>query len=158
MEHLEIKVPCEILTYEELTPEDAELVARARQATYRSYAPYSHFSVGAAILLDNGITIEGANQENAAYPSGTCAERSACYYAHATYPEAHFRKIAIAARATDGQFTPDPTAPCGACRQALLEYEKLAGAPVEVLLAGADRVYRLPSVASLLPLSFADFS
>lgn len=158
MEHLEIKVPFESLGFDELSAGDAALLETARKATYRSYAPYSHFSVGAAILLDNGVTIEGANQENAAYPSGTCAERSACYYAHAQYPEARFRKIAIAARGTNGEFTPTPTAPCGACRQALLEYEKLAGAPVEVLLASADRVYRFPSVASLLPLSFADFA
>ena len=101
--------------------------------------------------------VTGANQENVAYPSGTCAERSACFYAHARYPEARFRRIAIAARGTDGEFVADPVAPCGACRQALLEYEVLAGAPVEVLLCGADKVYRLPSVASTLPLAFTEF-
>ena len=99
----------------------------------------------------------GANQENAAFPSGTCAERSACFYAHSRYPGARFRKIAIAARGTDGEFTTVPTAPCGACRQALLEYEVLAGRPVEMLLAGRSRVFRLPSVASLLPLAFTEF-
>ena len=99
----------------------------------------------------------GSNQENVAYPSGTCAERSACFYAHARYPEAKFKKIAVAARGTDGEFVAAPVAPCGACRQSLLEYEMLAGAPVEVLLVGRDSVYRLPSVASMLPLAFTEF-
>lgn len=157
MKETKIEVPVLIANYDELSAPDAKLVASARQATQRSYAPYSHFSVGAAILLDNGETIEGANQENVAYPSGTCAERSACFYAHARYPEAKFIAIAIAARGIDGDFTPSPTAPCGACRQALLEYETLAGHDVKVILAGRDNVYILPSVRSLLPLAFTNF-
>ncbi|MDE6283912.1 MAG: cytidine deaminase [Muribaculaceae bacterium] len=157
MKHKEITIPYEILDYAELSPEDAALVETARDATNRSYAPYSNFSVGAAILLDNGVTVPGSNQENVAFPSGTCAERSACFYAHARYPEAKFRKIAIAARTADGEFTAVPTAPCGSCRQALLEYEMLAGAPVEILLAGRDSVYRLPSVTSTLPFAFTEF-
>ena len=157
MENKTILVPDQVLSYDELTPGDASLVESARQATARSYAPYSKFRVGAAISLDNGEIVEGSNQENVAYPSGTCAERSACFYAHSRYPEARFRKIAIAARGPDGEFTTVPTAPCGACRQALLEYEVLAGRPVEVLLAGRSRVFRLPSVASLLPLAFTEF-
>ena len=140
-----------------MSPSEQALVKLAREATYRSYAPYSNFKVGAAILLDNGQIVEGANQENVAYPSGTCAERSACYYAHARYPEAKFQTIAIAARGTDDDFTSDPTAPCGACRQALLEYEHLAGHNVQVLLAGRDKVYKVPSVKSLLPLAFIEF-
>lgn len=157
MEKKEITIPYEVLSYEELTAADAALVEAAREATARSYAPYSNFRVGAAILLDNGQTVVGSNQENVAFPSGTCAERSACFYAHARYPEARFLKIAIAARGTDGEFTAVPTAPCGSCRQALLEYEVLAGAPVEVLLAGKGLVYRLPSVASTLPFAFTEF-
>lgn len=145
------------MSYDELPESDRKLVDLSRQATYRSYAPYSKFRVGAAIALDNGQIITGANQENAAYPSGTCAERSACYYAHAQYPDAKFEAIAIAARGTDGEETPKPTAPCGACRQALLEYEKLAGHNVKVILYGADETYILPSVESLLPLSFSEF-
>ncbi len=144
-------------SYDELSPADHHLVELARKATYRAYAPYSHFNVGAAIRLDNGQIIEGANQENVAYPSGTCAERSACYYAHAQYPEAKFDTIAVAARGTDSEFTAMPTAPCGACRQALLEYEMLAGHDVKVFLAGRNEVYELPSVKSLLPLAFTDF-
>ncbi len=135
MTNRDITVRIKQLAYDELSPADAELVEQARQATFRSYAPYSRFRVGAAILLSNGDVITGANQENAAYPSGTCAERSACYYAHARYPEARFLKVAIAARGTDGEFVDEPAAPCGACRQALLEYETLAGAPVEISLS-----------------------
>lgn len=145
------------MDFDELSPLQSTLVTLAKKACYRAYAPYSHFSVGAAIALDNGEIVTGSNQENAAFPSGTCAERTAAYYAHATYPQAKFKAIAIAAIGTDSLFTPLPTAPCGACRQALLEYEKLAGEDVEVLLAGDKSVYILPSVKSLLPLSFSEF-
>jgi len=157
MKTKEIICPVEIYGYDELSERDRLLVDYARDATARAYAPYSKFHVGAAIALDNGETVTGANQENAAFPSGTCAERSACYYAHARFPEAKFDAIAIAARGTDGEFTRVPTAPCGSCRQALLEYEKLAGHDVRVILAGADEVCILPSVRSTLPLAFAEF-
>lgn len=141
----------------ELRHDDAALVEAAREATNRSYAPYSQFCVGAAILLDNGEIVTGSNQENVAYPSGTCAERTAAFYAHARFPHARFRKIAIAARGTDGAFLPHPISPCGACRQALVEYETLAKGPVEVILSGRDTAYLLPSVASTLPFAFTEF-
>ncbi len=157
MKTFEVKTTVEELTYSELSAKELELVNLAREATYRSYAPYSHFCVGAAILLSNGEIITGANQENAAYPSGTCAERSACYYAGATYPDAKFEAIAIAARGTDGQFVADPCSPCGACRQALLQYELLAGKGVKVLLVGAEKIYRLESIRALLPFAFTEF-
>lgn len=157
MEKITISVQVESYTYSELTPERSELVELARRYTSNAYAPYSRFSVGAAIRLDNGQIVCGANQENVAYPSGTCAERSACFAAGAQYPGVAFRAIAIASVGTDGQVPAEPTAPCGACRQALLEYETLAGANVEVLLAGRDKVYVLPSVKSLLPLAFSEF-
>ena len=143
--------------YDELDAARAALVEEARQATFRSYVPYSHFHVGAAIALDNGETVVGSNQENAAFPSGTCAERSACYYAGGRYPQAKFVRIAIAARNEQGEYTDGPVAPCGACRQALLEYETMAGHDVEVLLVGRDKVYSLPSVKALLPLAFTEF-
>ena len=127
----------------------------AMEATERSYAPYSRFRVGAAIALDNGVMVPGSNQENVAYPSGTCAERTACYQASALHPGKAMKKIAIAARTSSG-FQEKPISPCGACRQALAEYEKLYG-PMEVLLYGQDCVYVLPSVASLLPLCFTEF-
>lgn len=157
MKHFDITIPVTEVTFDELTQGDRDLVEAAREATSRSYAPYSHFRVGAAIRLDNGKIITGANQENVAYPSGTCAERSACFYAHARYPEAHFETIAIAARGTDGEEVEAPIAPCGACRQALLEYETLAGHDVRVILAGRHRIFILPSVKSTLPLAFVEF-
>lgn len=157
MKDTEIIIPVKVAAYEELEASDRRLVDLAREATHRPYAPYSRFRVGAAILLDNGETITGANQENVAYPSGTCAERTACYYAHATYPEAKFVTIAVAARDTDGKEVAQPIAPCGACRQALLEYETLAGHDVRVILTGAKEMFILPSVKSLLPFAFTEF-
>ena len=157
MKEMDIITKVKVSPYDELDHADRTLVDKALEAIKGSYAPYSHFHVGAAIRLDNGEIVTGANQENVAYPSGTCAERSACFYAGARYPDARFEKIAIAAIGTDGKVVPDPVAPCGACRQALLEYEMLAKHPVPVLLVGADRIYELPSVASLLPLAFTEF-
>lgn len=144
----------EVLSPEELTAKEQELVELAKKATYRSYAPYSNFRVGAAILLDNDEIVCGANQENVAFPSGTCAERTACFYAHAQYPEARFKTIAIAARGVDGEPLAEPISPCGACRQSLLQYELLAGHDVEVLLVGRTKILRLPSIRSLLPFAF----
>lgn len=158
MEHMDLNIKYSVATINDLSETDRVLVEQARLATHRSYAPYSKFSVGAAIQLDNGEIITGANQENVAYPSGTCAERTACYYAHALYPDANFSAIAIAARGTDGNEVTLPIAPCGACRQALLEYETLAGKDVRVILTGSEKVIILPSVKSLLPFAFSEFS
>ena len=157
MKNLDIICPIEVFDYDELDATQKQLVDCAKKYTEHSYAPYSHFRVGAAILLDNGEIVCGSNQENAAFPSSTCAERTACYYAHSRYPESSFVTIAIAARDTTGQFIENPISPCGACRQALLEYETLAKHPVPVLLVGKDKIYRLPSVKSLLPLAFTEF-
>lgn len=157
MTQKEIISPYTVAQYLELTPDDRQLVDAAREATSRSYAPYSHFYVGAAIRLDDGTVITGANQENVAFPSGTCAERTACYYAHASHPTTPFTAIAITARQSDGTFVGTPLAPCGACRQALLEYEMLSGHPVKVMLVGREEIYILPSVESLLPFAFTEF-
>lgn len=152
-----ITIPAKKYQYDELSAEQQALVDSAREATGRSYAPYSKFHVGAAIRLDNGVTITGSNQENAAFPSGTCAERTACYYAHSSHPEAKFKAIAIAAITPEGTEIEQPVAPCGACRQALLEYETLAGSDVEVMLVGKNDIIMLPSVKSLLPFAFTEF-
>lgn len=157
MRDLEITIPVRVMTYSELEQDARELVDAARAATAGSYSPYSHFKVGAAIRLSDGSVVTGANQENVAYPSGTCAERAACYWAGANAPHATFEMIAVAAVGTDNKPTPAPTAPCGACRQALLEYEMRAGHNVPVLLVGAEEIYCLPSVKSLLPLAFTEF-
>lgn len=157
MKHIEITTRVTTAQYEELSISEQKVVDEARQASMRAYAPYSKFSVGAAILLSNGEIVTGANQENIAYPSGTCAERTACFYAHSQHPEAQFKIIAIAARDTNGKEVAEPISPCGSCRQALLEYEKLAGDSIKVILVGADVIYILPSIKSLLPLSFSEF-
>ena len=152
--------------FEELSPEDRALVDLAKEMTGNAYAPYSKFHVGAAILLADGRIVCGANQENAASPSGTCAERSACFQAGAIAPGVAFRKIAVAAWTMlrkpggwrhDEYFQDSPISPCGACRQALLEYEVKGGAPVEVILYGRKRCYIFPSIASLLPYCFTEF-
>lgn len=156
MKKIDITVPIEQLEYAELNEVDRALVDAACKATQGSYAPYSRFNVGAAILLADGTIVTGANQENAAFSSGTCAERSACFAAGANHKGVAMKKIAIAARTGD-EFQKLPISPCGACRQALLEYETLQKEPMEVLLYGSDKVYRLPSVASLLPLCFTEF-
>lgn len=153
----DIIIPVDELTEEELTAAERELVEAARKATQTSYAPYSRFHVGAAIRLSDGAVVSGSNQENVAFPSGICAERTACYYAGASHPDATFEMIAIAARDSKGEPTAEPIAPCGACRQALLEYELRAGHDVPLLLAGRDTILRLPSVRSTLPVTFTEF-
>lgn len=151
---------------EELPSAYNDLVDAAKAAAARAHAPYSKFHVGAAIRMENGDIVSGANQENAAFSSGTCAERSACFYAASRYPGMPFRQIAIAAYSEEKQpegsatiphlFQGSPISPCGSCRQALLEYEAMHG-DIEVILYGQDAIYILPSVKSLLPLSFTEF-
>ncbi|MBR1668537.1 MAG: cytidine deaminase [Bacteroidaceae bacterium] len=149
-----IQIPILIKQEKELTPEEARLLDEARRATYRSYSPYSHFSVGAAVELADGTIVTGSNQENAAYPSGLCAERTAVFYAGSRYPDTPIRRICIAARDTEGNPLLRPIAPCGACRQVLLETEQRAGSPIEVLLHGTEGIYCLRSIRDLLPLCF----
>ena len=150
-----ITTKVQVLAYNELNQEDKNLVDLAKEATKSSYTPYSHFNVGAALLLDNGVMIKGANQENAAF-AGICAERSACYNAGANYPGVGIKKVAITAF-QNGDFVKEPCAPCGVCRQALLEFEVQAGHPRGVILIGRDTIYRLESIKSTLPLSFTEF-
>ena len=154
MEQLQIKFPYVRCQFEELTKEDQELVNAAKTACQTSYAPYSHFSVGAAVALDNGEMVSGSNQENAAYPSGTCAERCTIFYANARYPQAAVNTIAIAAIGTDGKFTATPITPCGACRQVLIETEHRFHKPMRVILFGAKDIYIIDSCSLLLPFVF----
>lgn len=142
-----------VYSYSELSEADKNLIDLAKSATQRSYAPYSRFNVGAALLLANGEIITGSNQENVAFPSGICAERTTCFYANSSYPGVRFVKLAIAAY-HNGAFTPHPVSPCGACRQVLAEYEKLGGGKLEIMLYGDDEIYVLNEVADLLPLIF----
>lgn len=142
-----------IYQWEEMSDEQREVVSVAKEQTQRSYCPYSHFHVGAAAKLGNGMIIRGANQENAAYPSGLCAERAALFAAGAQYPEQPVTKLAIACY-TGGHFTDVPGAPCGACRQVMLETEHRYGGKMEILLYGEKETYVFESAADLLPLIF----
>lgn len=157
MTSIEIVTTVKVVGYSELSIDDRRLVDAARESIFKAYAPYSRFRVGAAIALTNGEIVTGSNQENVAYPSGLCAERVACFYAHSQYPEARFNTIAIAACDVNGSELQLPISPCGSCRQALLEYETLAGSNVRVILVGVKEIYILPSVKSLLPLAFSEF-
>ena len=151
----EYKISTRMRSYqwEELSESQRALVTVAKEQTERSYCPYSHFHVGAAALLSNGVIVRGANQENAAYPSGLCAERSALFAAGAQYPEQPVEKLAIACF-TDGHFTKEPCAPCGACRQVMLETEHRYGGKMEVILFGENETLVFDSAADLLPLIF----
>jgi cytidine deaminase len=125
----------------------------AKKAVNRAYAPYSHFQVGAAVLLANGEIVVGSNQENVAYPSGLCAERTALFYANSQFPDTPVEAIAVAAY-TNGDYTDDPVPPCGSCRQVILETQNRYAHPVKILLCGKNEIYCVPSIAELLPLSF----
>ena len=138
----------------ELPATIATLMERASKARLKAYAPYSKFLVGAAILLDNGEIICGNNQENASYPSGLCAERTAIYYAGAEYPEAKIVTMALIA-GSQRHPTASPIPPCGACRQAISEYEVKQGLPIEIYFMGeTGKVVKSSSLANLLPLGF----
>lgn len=154
MKELNIHIDIRIYPYEELTAADRELIDAAREATHRSYAPYSHFSVGAAARLADGTVVCGSNQENAAYPSGLCAERTTLFYANSRYPDQAVVTLAIAARNEQGKFLDDPIPPCGACRQVMLETEARYRQPMRILLYGRRGIYEVKKVGDLLPLSF----
>ena len=136
MEQLELKTVINACQMEELSPADQHLMSLAIEATHRSYAPYSHFHVGAAVRLDNGVEIIGCNQENAAYPSGLCAERTALFAAGAQYPDVGVDTLAIAARGTDGT---------------------RAKHPIRILLYGRRCIYIIDGIRQLMPLMFSEF-
>ena len=145
------------LQLDELAETDRQLIDAAISATETSYAPYSHFCVGAAVGLESGVVGVGSNQENVAFPSGTCAERCAMFYAGSRHPHEAPETIAIAARGTDGRLTPRPISPCGACRQVLLQAETRFGRRLRVLLYGSQEVIEISGVSDLLPFEFVDF-
>ena len=157
MEQLELKSVIKVCQPEELTAEEQHLLSLAIEATSRSYAPYSRFHVGAAVRLDNGEEIIGSNQENAAYPSGLCAERTALFAAGTLYPDVPVSLLAIAARGTDGELLSEPCSPCGSCRQVIIESKKRAGRPIRILLYGRRCVYVIDGIAQLMPLMFSEF-
>lgn len=139
---------------QELPASVQTLMQKAFVARDKAYAPYSNFQVGAAILLDNGETITGSNQENASYPSGLCAERTAIYYAGAKFPNTKMLRIAISAKSLERSVN-EPISPCGGCRQAILEYETKQNGPIEVYFMGeTGKIIKANSMADLMPLKF----
>ncbi len=151
-----IKIPLYIDEFEldELPADILALRDAAIEAREKAYAPYSHFRVGAALLLDNGKIITGSNQENAAFPSGMCAERVAIWYAGAQYPGNKILKMFITARSEHKPIN-QPIPPCGACRQSMAEYEIKQKSPIEIYFSGeTGKIWRTPSVANILPLLF----
>ncbi len=154
MTRKEIKIA--YLEYESansLEAEDLRLVEAAIEATAHSYAPYSNFNVGAAVLFEDGVIVKGSNQENAAFPSGLCAERTALFYASAERPDKAITGIAIAA-GQNGVLCSQPVSPCGACRQVMAQYQTKGGRNMKVILAGADKVLVFDKVDDLLPFIF----
>ncbi|MDN3666067.1 cytidine deaminase [Algibacter miyuki] len=153
----EIKIESTLYVFDNLNelPEDVvSLMDKAAEARDKAYAPYSKFHVGAALLLDNGEIISGSNQENASYPSGLCAERTAIYYAGSQYPDAQIVRMAITA-GSKLKTTFEPIPPCGACRQAIAEYEIKQELPIEIYFMGeTGKVAKSNSLANLLPLGF----
>lgn len=157
MKELKIEIPYKVFSIDELKVEDQLLIQAAREATSRSYAPYSHFHVGAAAKLENGIIVSGTNQENVASPSGLCAERTALFYANSQYPDQKVKALAIAACHADKGIPHTPITPCGACRQVMLETENRYGFPIRILLCGEKEVYVIKSAKDLLPFSFDNY-
>ncbi|MDY5968737.1 MAG: cytidine deaminase [Bacteroidales bacterium] len=139
---------------EQLPPVDAKLLEAAMRATETSYSPYSHFRVGAALLLADDSIVTGSNQENMAYPSGLCAERTAMFAAGAQHPGVAFKALAIVGRDSQDEWT--SASPCGACRQVMAEYERLGGSPLRLLLLQkGGKVLEVKGTDSLLPFSFS---
>jgi len=137
----------------ELDKKYHELILKAKEAAETAYAPYSEFKVGAAVLLENGKIIQGNNQENAAYPSGLCAERVAIFYANSKYPNVSIKAIAITANTAKG-FIKEPIPPCGSCLQVMLESEKRSEDSIQVLLYGENKVTVADSIKQFLPVNF----
>lgn len=155
MKELNIKTSFKIYdSIEELENKSKTLMNHAIEARKNAYAPYSNFSVGCALLLDNGEIIKGTNQENAAYPSGLCAERVAIFFAGSQYPKAKVIKMCITASSNDRESN-IPIPPCGACRQSIAEYEFKQDSLIEIYFMGAKgEVYKSDSLKNLLPLVF----
>lgn len=153
MKELILQTKVTTCTLEEMEPSMRELVEKAKAMTQNAYCPYSHFHVGAAARLADGQIVAGSNQENAAYPSGLCAERTTLFAANANNPNTPVEALAIACY-TQGHYTKDAASPCGACRQVMLETEHRFGKPMQVILYGEDMCYVFESAADLLPLNF----
>ena len=153
MKNFTITTKIKICSYNELLSEEKTLIDCAKEACARAYAPYSQFFVGAAVLLDSGEIVTGTNQENVAFPSGLCAERTALFYANSQYPDQAVKSLAVAAF-TQGDFIDRPISPCGACRQVILETEMRFKTPIKIFLYGKSEIYVVDGIENLLPLAF----
>lgn len=153
MKEVIIDTKIQICSYDELPQEEKMLLDAAKEATTRSYAPYSKFHVGVALLLANGEVITGNNQENAAYPSGLCAERVTLMYANSLHPQVPVKTMVLAAQNSAG-FTETEVSPCGACRQVILESELRQDSPIRIIMYGTNHIYIVDSIKALLPLCF----
>ncbi len=154
MKQYEIKINLqEYQSVEDFTDEEQTVIKSALETKDKAYAKYSHFKVGAAVLLENGEIITGNNQENAAFPSGLCAERVALFYANAQFPDVPISLLVVAAGQND-VLTYEPATPCGACRQVMLETELRFDKPIKIIMVGQNKIFVLNSVKELLPLSF----
>jgi cytidine deaminase len=143
----------EFSSIDELNAEDRELAQTAIESMKGSYAPYSHFNVGAAVRMSGGQIVRGANQENAAFPSGLCAERTAMFAAGAKYPDKDMLSLAVAG-GVYGRITDDPATPCGACRQVMAQYQAKSGKPMSVIMVGGKKIWKFEKVDDILPLIF----
>jgi cytidine deaminase len=157
MEEMVLKSTIHVAQIEELSDTEQALVRSAIAATDRSYAVYSHFHVGAAVLLENGETVVGCNQENISYPAGICAERAAIYAAGAKFPDTPIEMIAIAAKNGKGELQEYPISPCGICRQVMTETETRFHRSLHILLYGTKKIYVINGIQALMPLSFTEF-
>ena len=137
----------------ELPEQDQKLLLLARESAKKAYAPYSGFKVGSALLLENGKTVKGNNQENADFTDGICAERVALFYANATYPKQKIVSMAITAYNSIGLIK-EPAQPCGSCRQVLVETETRYKQPIRLILDGAKKIMVIDSAEKLLPFAF----
>ena len=153
MKNFTIAAKVQICSYNELLSEEKILIDCAKESCARAYAPYSQFYVGAAVLLENGEIVSGTNQENVAFPSGLCAERTALFYANSQYPDKAVKSLAVAAF-TQGDFIDRPISPCGACRQVILETEMRFKTPIKIFLYGKSEIYVIEGIENLLPLAF----
>ena len=153
-----VEIVTTVLEYDsinELSQEEQNLINESREAVKNAYAPYSKFQVGSAVLLENGKIITGTNQENAAYPSGLCAERVAVFYANSMYPDVPVKAVAVSAF-TNNEFTEKPVPPCGSCRQVISETETRFKKPIKIFLAGKTKIMVIENAKALLPLNFDD--
>lgn len=153
MKKLILKSEVSVLQSDELDSSIQSLINLAKEQVKNAYVPYSGFHVGAAVLLSNGEVFAGNNQENAAYPSGLCAERVALFFANAQYPNVPVKAIAIAAFTRD-DYVEEPVTPCGSCRQVILETETRFESDIDIYLYGKKHIYHIANIRQLMPLSF----